>query len=282
MVELTLESGEDAYGDDPAPGGGEGVSETPEDPGWNRTSSRQAVWLDPERRNAVIGLAALFLVAAGIVGAAIIFTDPPEPPSVDGVSALDETTTPAEAPEAPDEGGASDEGEGANEGNEGLMEPDDGEEDGGPDEAVEDPPEGERIDFDGVCTVTVGGSEGSAEEAEEGAAGDEVADEPRPWHFDECTSAPVELADSGDQRWIVVLASLPRNEYDEGSARERADELGFEQQVLYSSHYPSLNPDLWVVYDGPFADEDEARTAAAEHGGGAYPRVLADEGGDRY
>lgn len=250
------------------------MSETPDDPGWNRAPSGQGAWLDPERRNAVIGLAALFLVAAGIVGAAIIFTDPPQPPAVNGLSALEDTNTPANDPDAPDEDVASDDHEGANEG---LMEPEDGEEDGNLDEAVEDPPEGERIDFDGVCIVTVAGSEGSEEDADE-----EILDEPRPWHFDECTSAPVELTDSGDQRWIVVLASLPRNEYDEVAARERAEELGFDELVLYSSHYPSLNPDLWVVYDGPFADEDEARAAAADHGGGAYPRVLADEGGDRY
>ena len=63
-------------------------------------------------------------------------------------------------------------------------------------------------------------------------------------------------------------------------ARERADGAG--RDLLWSSHYPSLNPDLWVLFDGPFDDEDAATDAADAIGGGSYPRVLSDDDGDRY
>lgn len=251
------------------------------DPGRNDVSSGSATRIEPERRNAAIGVGVLVLVAAGIVGAAIVFTDPPQPPQADGLSVLDDANAPPADPDAPEEDVAADD---PGETPEGLVEPEGDDQDELSDEPseedAEEAPRGVLIDFDGVCRVILAGV--GDDDAEEAGQADEVPDEPRPWHFDECTSAPVTLDDRGDQRWIVVLASLPRSSYDEVGARGRADELGFDDLLLYSSHYPSLNPELWVVYDGPFTDEDEARAAAAEHGGGAYPRQLADESGDRY
>ena len=222
-----------------------------------------------DRRRATIGLAVLTLLALVIVASAILFTDSPNHLAVDDLPGADEQApptdgtgeAPAEEPldsdpttpsDAPEEGTDEDAGAGSE------GEPAEGEEEatGG---SVE-------LDFDGVCTV-----EDDADDV----------DDPRPWDFDACTSAPITL-DAGEERWIVVVASLSEGGYDEEAARDRAASEGFAGNLLWSSHYPSLNPDLWVVYDGPYAGQEEARAAAAELGGGSYPRVLSDDDDDRY
>jgi hypothetical protein len=120
------------------------------------------------------------------------------------------------------------------------------------------------IDFDGVCSVEVDP--------------DEQTTSPRPWHFEDCARAPIELRGT-QTRWIVVLDSLAASDFTEAEALDRASD---DQQVLWSSHYPSLNPDIWVVADGPFDDRDAAIEAAERLGGGAYARELSDDEGDRY
>lgn len=143
-----------------------------------------------------------------------------------------------------------------------------------PAEAAPDPPAPSgsdllQVSFDGVCDVWL--------------TRDELATQlVRPWQFPgECPSAPVSL-EGVSERWIVVVASLNGNDFRFDEALARATESGLHGQVLWSSHYSSLNPDLWVVYDGPFPDRGSAATAAQRRGGSSYPRVLSDDTGDRY
>ena len=218
-----------------------------------------------DRRRATLGLGVLALIAVTIVGSAILFTGGRDDLAVDEFrGANDPPPTSAGSEEtSQDETLESDAGTPSDTSDDPLE--DDGAE---PSETDEEPVESDAVelDFDGVCTVEV--------DAED-------VDDPRPWHFDECTSAPIALAD-GDERWVVVIASLGEDSYDEAAARERAAEEGFDDNLLWSSHYPSLNPGLWVVFDGPFGDQEEARSAAADIGGGSYPRVLSDDNDDRY
>lgn len=113
----------------------------------------------------------------------------------------------------------------------------------------------------------------------EADAGVEVT-ELRAWDAPGCASAPVAL-EAGSERWIVVRASLNGSGADEAAARASATRLSADG-VLWSSYYASLNPDLWVVFDGPFADEATAAAAAVAVGGGAYERVLSDDASDRF
>jgi hypothetical protein len=121
-----------------------------------------------------------------------------------------------------------------------------------------------RVALDGGCRVDLG---------------DRDPDDVRAWELDECSLAPVEVGGPSGS-WIVVVASFTGDALTEDEARSRADALGHE--LLWSSHYPSLNPDLWVVFDGPYADEDAAEAAADALGGGSYARVVSDDDGDRY
>jgi hypothetical protein len=215
--------------------------------------------LDRGQRHAIIALAVLFLAAAGVVGAAILFTASPSPSPVDGIAGTTTEAPTDDLPEQPAIGDppAGDEGE--------------DEVDTQAEAEVEDPVEEDDetvvIDFDGVCTVEVRSDD---------------LDDLRPWRFDECTAAPIALADADDERWIVVVASLGTDEFDEPAARERAEEHDLAGNILWSSHYPSLNPNFWVVFDGPFADQSQAEDAAGELGGNAYPRLLTDDDDDRY
>ena len=134
------------------------------------------------------------------------------------------------------------------------ADPDDGADAGADDEVV-------SVTFDGACTVEVPADER------------EAAEQGRAWEFAECTYAPVAIEGSAE-RWIVVRASMPADEFEVADADERADELGADGGVLWSSHYPSLTGGLWVVFDGPFPDADAARDAAEAAGGGAYVRAL--------
>lgn len=133
-----------------------------------------------------------------------------------------------------------------------------------------------EIELDGRCEVTVPASD---RPRSQGGDGPEL----RAWRFPSCSFAPVDLdADDEGRRWMVVVASLNGMEHDAQDARDRAAAVGLPGQVLWSTHYPSLNPDLWVVFDGPFPDETAARAAADRRGGGAYERVLSAEDDDRF
>lgn len=265
------------------------MSATPTPPGWYEDPYGEATWrwwdggawstatrLDggfmdapdrQDRRRATIGLAVLALAALVVVASAILFTGNNDV-AVDDLPGAGEQTPPTggtdEAPS--DEPLESDPTTPSDAPEDGSDEDDASSEDqrsGDEEDAGEAPVE---LDFDGVCTVEVDADE---------------VDDPRPWDFDECTSAPIAL-DGAEERWIVVVASLSEGSYDEAAARERAASEGFDGNLLWSSHYPSLNPDLWVVYDGPYADQEEARAAAEDIGGGSYPRVLSDDDDDRY
>lgn len=147
--------------------------------------------------------------------------------------------------------------------------------DSGQTESVEDPnvdsstdePMLVELDFDGACTV-----ETTSQDAESAPL--------RPWQFPECDWAPVPL-DPGERRWIVVVSSLNGFDFDDQNATARANSVN-GAQVLWSSHYPSLNPDLWVVFRGPYRSEADAAAAASATGSGAYARELSDDAGDRY
>lgn len=233
-------------------------------PSSTRSRSSQATALlasvGPQQWRAIAVLGALFVVAVAVVTSAIVLTGGPGNGPPDPAAGTTGGTLPAEAPPDTSEDVPTPQDDAATD-----DEAAPGDADGG--EVADDGPSGTtRIDLDGVCTVEV--------DAED------LDDPVRPWHFDECTSAPIALDD--EQRWIVVVASLSGDEHDETSARDRAADQGFAGNVLWSTHYPSLNPGLWVVYDGPFPDQDVAAAAAEEIGGGAYVRALADEDGDRY
>jgi hypothetical protein len=122
------------------------------------------------------------------------------------------------------------------------------------------------INFDGVCDAQVPRSI-----AEAGGV--------RPWNVG-CATAPVSL--EFGPRWIIVVASLNGADTTESDARDRAASVGLSGKVLWSSHYPSLNPNLWVVYDGPYLDEATARASAQRRGADSYARTLSDSEGDRY
>lgn len=125
------------------------------------------------------------------------------------------------------------------------------------------------VDLDGQCTVTV--------DADLVDGGQPI----RAWDHPECQWAPIGLG-PGEQQWIVVVTSLNGEAHGAASALERADEYGFPGNVLWSSHYPSLNPGVWAIYDGPYRTEDDANAATRRVGGRAYPRVLSEDPGDRY
>jgi hypothetical protein len=141
-------------------------------------------------------------------------------------------------------------------------EPEPGSEDGDP---VDD--ELTPVTIDGVCTVELPSIE---------------RDAPRSaWEYPDCTYAPVAVQDRRE-RWIVVRASMGSADFDADEAEQRAGELGVDGGVLWSSHYPSLNPDLWVVFDGPFPDAAAARGAADLVDGEAYARALTTDENDRF
>jgi hypothetical protein len=233
-------------------------------------------------RAALLAAGALGLVTVLVVAAVIVVTGGDRSGDIDDVpvagdagtdtgdGAEDDTDTgedaSADAGEDADEGDGSRNGEGDGDGDGSEAEGDDG------DEATDegDPAdEGESgvIDLDGQCEVDL----------------DDVPDadgDLRAWDVPACTYAPVDLG-SGS-RWIVVIASLDGTANDGAAAETRAGGFSGAEGVLWSSHYPSLNPGWWVVYDGPFDGEDAATEAAEARGGGAYPRLLSDDTGDRY
>ena len=113
---------------------------------------------------------------------------------------------------------------------------------------------------------------------------DTEVDDRWPWEQG-AEGAPIAVHD--EARWIVVAASLNAQDFTIADAELRAAEWAQATRqtplVLLSDHYPSLNPNLWVVAFGPYEDEETAtRTCTDEIGGGCYARVLSVQSGDRY
>jgi hypothetical protein len=125
-----------------------------------------------------------------------------------------------------------------------------------------DEPEGTVVlELDGRCEVEVAAAE---------------EDDPRvhqAWRHPECDLAPLDPTHP-DERWIVIVASFSGEQAARDQAAARAARGGHEPKLLWSSHYPSLRPDLWVVYEGPFRDRATATSTADELGPGAYLRQL--------
>lgn len=119
------------------------------------------------------------------------------------------------------------------------------------------------VDLDGACTAEVDANV--------------PVDSVQAWQLSECEWAPIDPDHDG--RWILVVSSLNGGDFGAADAEQRAREYGLHGQVLWSSHYASLNPDLWVIYEGPFSSESAANRAAAP---GSYPRLLSDDPDDRY
>jgi len=227
-------------------------SEAPVTRAERRAAARHAAPWPRERRVAAGAVAALLLASVGVwIAAVIAGRDAPD----DVVAVGDTPQEPADEPSTPQDDPADD-GEEPEENADEQGEPDD--------EADQDPI---VLDFDGRCEVEVDPAE---------------TDDPaslRPWDFPECDRAPIALDDT-EGRWIVVVASLNGDEVEESEAIGRSQ--GSDQGLLWSSHYPSLNPGLWVLYEGPFRDEEAATEAAESIGSGAYPRLVSDDDNDRY
>lgn len=217
-----------------------------------------------EQLRAAVILGVLVLLSIGIWAVAALTTGPdtaredvfagiepnPEPPDTGSPS-----SGPSDAPESDDHGAADDDGAVSD----GDGTDRDGSDDGGDGTT-------ERIDFDGVCVVEV--------------EGDLAPEERRPWRFDACERAPITL-EGTQERWVAIVASLSGDDFTEAEALQRIDGDD-ERLLLWSSHYPSLNPGLWVIVEGPFEDRAAATNAAQRLGGGAYPRALTDDDDDRY
>jgi hypothetical protein len=138
------------------------------------------------------------------------------------------------------------------------------------DDLTDDPEPVQRtVTLDGQCVVTA--DESLLANREQSAA----------WEFPECRWAHIALP-PGEKRWIVVYTSLNGNDFGSDDALQRAAENRVPGNVLWSSHYPSLNPGVWVIYEGPYMTEEEAKAATRRVGGRAYPRALSNDVGDRY
>lgn len=229
------------------------TSPTARDPStWQDPST----WHDPDRRRAVFIVVGLAVTMVLIVGAAIILSDGPNLPGLTAAPTSSEddegsASRPADPPET------SNEPSGEPPVEEQLLE----------DLDAEDEPVSltQRLDLDGACEIEV--------------THEQVRPDPRPWRFSECVGAPIDV-DAG-RVWIVVLASLSGEENLYTQAQSQARRYGSAQGLLWSTHYPSLNPGWWVVYDGPFETEDEAIHAANQQVN-AYPRLLEDDLTPRY
>ena len=210
------------------------------------------------RRPAVVvgSLLAVFLLSGGVTAAVLTWTDRDAGEATSDAAAPvhDESGTTADL-----EGPAGSDGPDGDDGSDGSD---------APLAEVESPSADEvrSVELDGGCTVD--------------APTDVPAEQLRAWEFEACSFAPVDLGQGNT--WIVVVTSLNGDDFTSDDALERAEELGLSGQVLWSSHYASLNPGLWVVFDGPFADEAAAADVAGRSDGTIYPRLLSDDDSDRY
>ena len=208
--------------------------------------------LRPEQVRAAAVLGVPLLLALGLWVFALVGSDAPGTPDVAAVDDTEDGDAGAVDDGAADggtaDGGTADgEGTGADASDPAVA--------GGP----------VTVDFDQVCEVELDPAE---------------HEDPRPWDFPDCERAPIALEGTQTQ-WVVVVASLWGADFSETQALARLDERG-RGELLWSTHYPSLNPGLWVVVEGPFPDQDTADEAADELGNGAYARALSDDEGDRY
>ncbi len=78
-------------------------------------------------------------------------------------------------------------------------------------------------------------------------------------------------------QWILVLASLPIDEFTLEDAAARAPEVE-GSRVLLSDDYPSLNAGYWVVYAGPFPDNPTTSACPDNRPEDftCYPRFVGD------
>jgi len=73
---------------------------------------------------------------------------------------------------------------------------------------------------------------------------------------------PVAVAPAGN--WLVVAGSYARSERANADRRQAAlVDAGFDARVIYSSEYPLLAPNLWVVALGPYDSRETASSALA-------------------
>ena len=233
-----------------------------------------------ERSRALAIVIALLLGSLGLWGIVLLTTGSPDlEPEVLVDIDPDRSSSEPDAGEAgasaeqeePGDGDADGTADGSGDGGEDGTADGSGSDDGDgdrDDEAASDDDEGSRttVDLGGGCVVEV--------------ADDAPVDRRRPWEFEECDRAPIVLSGS-EARWVAVVESLSGQDFSEEEALERLD-TGEDRLLLWSSHYPSLNPGLWVIVEGPFDDQGSATDAARRIGGGAYPRALTEDDGDRY
>jgi|GEM_PF-2498048 len=228
-----------------------------------------------ERSRAAAIVVALLLGSLGLWGIALLTTGSPDLER-DVLVDIDPAAPPPEpspgdaGSAAPEEGPGDGSGDGTEEG------PGEGSGDGGPEDgdAASEEAEGSddvegsqtTVDLGGGCVVEI--------------ADDTPVEQLRPWEFEECDRAPIVLSGSRE-RWVAVIESLSGEDFGEEEALDRVETDG-DRLLLWSSHYPSLNPGLWVIVEGPFEDQEAATDAARRIGGGAYPRALTDDDGDRY
>lgn len=78
-------------------------------------------------------------------------------------------------------------------------------------------------------------------------------------------------------QWILVLASLPIDEFTLEDAAARTPEID-GSRVLLSSDYPSLNAGYWVVYAGPFPENPTTSACPEDRPEDftCYPRFVGD------
>jgi hypothetical protein len=201
----------------------------------------------------VLGVLALWIVVMATTGSQTARPDP-------FADADLEAAPPGEDPDASDGTAAQDESQDSETGDDGADQP---REDG----AASDDGEGDQDQADQ-----------SEDDADSGTADDADDEEEADRADDDDPARAIDL-EAARTTWVAIVSSLSGDEFTEAAARDRLDA---GQVLLWSSDYPSLNPGLWVIVEGPFDTEDEARRAARRVGNGAYPRVLTDDADDRY
>jgi hypothetical protein len=221
-------------------------------------------WL-ADRRGAVTVLGGLVTTSLLVWGALLVVSGGPQEPRVasSGSSRADPITPGHEAPgqeQAPPERGEPAEGDELP-GLDDERDPDAGEDPAGGEGSGDVPDAATVVDLHGACRVEV--------------QNEDDPDQLQPWTFPECEHAPLDPTDP-DERWIVVVSSFSSAENAQREAQARGEDQ--DPQLLWSSHYPSLRPELWVVFEGPFPDRRTAREEADRLGAGAYVRLLRPVG----